>query len=53
MSMVLRAIPEPRDTGAVDRCVTVARNTLGLHEQCMKLVDGCKDPLLIKRYISW
>ncbi|KAF0635419.1 hypothetical protein FPSE5266_10916 [Fusarium pseudograminearum] len=53
MSMVLRAIPAPRGTDAIDSCVTVARNTLDLHGQCMKLVDGCKDPLLMKRYISW
>ncbi|KAH7174712.1 uncharacterized protein B0J16DRAFT_418161 [Fusarium flagelliforme] len=53
MGMILKAIPSSTDTGAMDRCVTVARNTLDLHEQCMKLVNGCKDPLLIKRYISW
>ncbi|RGP81061.1 hypothetical protein FLONG3_850 [Fusarium longipes] len=51
--MVLRAIPTGMDAEADERCVTVARNTLDLHEQCMRLVDGCKDPLLIKRYISW
>ncbi|CAG2003416.1 unnamed protein product [Fusarium graminearum] len=53
MSMVLRAIPTPTGTDAIDNCVTVARNTLDLHGQCMKLVDGCKNPLLMKRYISW
>ncbi|RGP67108.1 hypothetical protein FSPOR_6164 [Fusarium sporotrichioides] len=53
MSMVLRAIPAAGNTYATDSCVTVARNTLDLHGQCMKLVDGCKDPLLMKRYISW
>ncbi|KAM0396756.1 hypothetical protein ACHAQC_004273 [Fusarium culmorum] len=53
MSMVLRAIPTPTGTDAIDSCVTVARNTLDLHGQCMKLVDGCKNPLLMKRYISW
>ncbi|EYB21754.1 hypothetical protein FG05_03559 [Fusarium graminearum] len=52
MSMVLRAIPTPTGTDAIDNCVTVARNTLDLHGQCMKLVDGCKNPLLMKRYIS-
>ncbi|KAL3601791.1 hypothetical protein FPOAC2_06065 [Fusarium poae] len=53
MSMVLRAIPASGNTDATDGCVTVARNTLDLHGQCMKLVDGCRDPLLMKRYISW
>ncbi|KAL6916611.1 hypothetical protein FSST1_008106 [Fusarium sambucinum] len=53
MSMVLRAIPASRNTDPIDSCVTVARNTLDLHGQCMKLVDGCRDPLLMKRYISW
>ncbi|CAG7562416.1 unnamed protein product, partial [Fusarium equiseti] len=53
MGMILKAIPSSTDTSAMDRCVTVARNTLDLHEQCMKLVNGCKDPLLIKIYISW
>ncbi|KAM0497072.1 hypothetical protein ACHAP8_006965, partial [Fusarium lateritium] len=52
MSMVLRAIPASRNTDPIDSCVTVARNTLDLHGQCMKLVDGCRDPLLMKRYIS-
>ncbi|KAI6754601.1 hypothetical protein HG530_012353 [Fusarium avenaceum] len=53
LSMILRAVPGIQDANVHDRYVTVARNTLDLHDQCMRLVKGCRDPLLVRRYISW
>ncbi|KAF4336094.1 hypothetical protein FBEOM_10030 [Fusarium beomiforme] len=53
MAMVLRVLPGSHGTYVHESCITVARNTLDLHDQCMKLVNGCKDPLLIRRYINW
>ncbi|KAF5624584.1 hypothetical protein F52700_9753 [Fusarium sp. NRRL 52700] len=52
-AMVLRVLPGPQGMEVHESCLTVARNTLDLHDQCMKLVNGCKDPLLIRRYINW
>ncbi|KAF5621438.1 hypothetical protein F25303_12308 [Fusarium sp. NRRL 25303] len=52
-AMVLRVLPGSQGMVVHDSCLTVARNTLDLHDQCMKLVNGCKDPLLIRRYINW
>ncbi|KAG4261704.1 hypothetical protein FPRO04_08503 [Fusarium proliferatum] len=52
-AMVLRVLPGSRGMEVHESCLTVARNTLDLHDQCMKLVNGCKDPLLIRRYINW
>lgn len=51
--MVLRVLPGSQGMEVHESCLTVARNTLDLHDQCMKLVNGCKDPLLIRRYINW
>ncbi|EWG56011.1 hypothetical protein FVEG_14103 [Fusarium verticillioides 7600] len=52
-AMVLRVLPGSQGMEVHESCLTVARNTLDLHDQCMKLVNGCKDPLLIRRYINW
>ncbi|KAF4436610.1 hypothetical protein FACUT_6205 [Fusarium acutatum] len=52
-AMVLRVLPGSQGMEVHESCLTVARNTLNLHDQCMKLVNGCKDPLLIRRYINW
>ncbi|KAF4490466.1 hypothetical protein FAGAP_10763 [Fusarium agapanthi] len=52
-AMVLRVLPGSQGKEVHESCLTVARNTLDLHDQCMKLVNGCKDPLLIRRYINW
>ncbi|KAF5569539.1 hypothetical protein FPHYL_2067 [Fusarium phyllophilum] len=52
-AMVLRVLPGSQGMEVHESCLTVARNTLNLHGQCMKLVNGCKDPLLIRRYINW
>ncbi|ENH75357.1 hypothetical protein FOC1_g10002913 [Fusarium oxysporum f. sp. cubense race 1] len=51
-AMVLRVLPGSQGMEVHESCLTVARNTLDLHDQCMKLVNGCKDPLLIRRYIN-
>ncbi|KAF4972348.1 hypothetical protein FSARC_1070 [Fusarium sarcochroum] len=53
LAMILRAIPGPGNMDLSGCYITVARNTLDLHDQCMKLVNGCKNPLLIRRYINW
>lgn len=51
--LILRAITTPDDLKASEDCITVARNTLDLHEQCMELVRGCKDPELVTKYTTW
>lgn len=51
--LILRAITTQDDLKASEDCITVARNTLDLHEQCMELVRGCQDPELVTKYTTW
>ncbi|KAI0384226.1 hypothetical protein F5Y04DRAFT_238591 [Hypomontagnella monticulosa] len=55
LALILRAIPAGASlTGVSDDCVTVARETLDIHHQCMTGVrKGKGDPSLLTKYINW
>ncbi|KAK3215062.1 hypothetical protein GRF29_19g2086471 [Pseudopithomyces chartarum] len=40
--------------GVSDECLTVAREALQIHEQCIATVRGCQhEPLMLARYVNW
>jgi hypothetical protein len=51
--LILRAIPSERVSDVSPECIIMARNTLDIHEECMKCVSQCRDPLLIRKYVAW
>ncbi|KAI9704645.1 MAG: hypothetical protein M1820_005393 [Bogoriella megaspora] len=56
LALVFQAIPTTQDFRgeALGDCVSVARNALDIHEQCMKDVRDCKnDPFMVTKYINW
>ena len=50
--LILRAFPAASGAG-INECVTAARDTLELHQECMNSVRDCNNPLLITKYITW
>lgn len=55
LTLVLRAVPVPMGESwqVSHECVEVARNTFEVHQQCIRSVHACRDPLIVKKYISW
>ncbi|KPM41083.1 hypothetical protein AK830_g5462 [Neonectria ditissima] len=53
LALILRATPAVQGSEVSEECVSAARNTLDMHQHCMELVRGCRDPLLVTRYITW
>ncbi|KAK7432250.1 hypothetical protein QQZ08_001195 [Neonectria magnoliae] len=51
--LILRAMPPGQGSDVSEECVVAARDTLDMHQHCMELVRGCRDPLLVTRYITW
>lgn len=46
-------MPTAQGSEISDECLRTARETLELHQECMKLVQHCKDPLILSKYITW
>lgn len=56
LALVLRAVSTSVDCsgGVSDECLTVAREALQVHEQCIATVRGCQhEPLMLARYVNW
>ncbi|KFA56223.1 hypothetical protein S40293_00182 [Stachybotrys chartarum IBT 40293] len=55
LTLVLRAVPMPMGEPwqVSHECVEVARNTFEVHQQCIRSIHACRDPLIAKKYISW
>ncbi|KAI0881294.1 uncharacterized protein GGS22DRAFT_192382 [Annulohypoxylon maeteangense] len=56
LALILRAITTARGSlsSISDECVTVARETLDIHHECMTAVRSCKtDPFMVTKYINW
>lgn len=56
LALILRATPVGSGSlsNVPESCVTVARDTLNLHQECMKSVsEYTGDPFIINKYINW
>ncbi|KAF4979130.1 hypothetical protein FZEAL_4620 [Fusarium zealandicum] len=51
--LILKAKPAVQHPKVSDECIGAAREVMDMHQQCMKSVQSCMNPLLVAKYITW